>query len=227
MKLMGHRGAREEKPENTMAGFKHIASLGLKAAELDIHLSADGHIMVFHDETLDRTTNGSGLLKDKTLVELKKLDAGSGEQIPTLKEVLEYLLPLDFEVQVEIKDPEVVGPLLSYLETLSSKDYSQLIIISFDHRTIYKVKNQIPNIRTTAILYGYPLDPCSIVKAARADGLSINIEFIDAELVTKLKKENYLLTTWNANNKKQWEDIKDLGIDYICTDAPTEILKWY
>ena len=226
MILMGHRGARNEKPENTMAGFQHIADLGLKCVELDIHLSKDGHLMVIHDEALERTTNGQGAVNSHTLDELQALDAGDGEKIPSLSEVLDLLLPLDFEIQIEIKDPQAVAPLLTYLNGLCDDQLKSLIIISFDHRTIFKVKNQIPSIRTTAILHGYPLDPCSIVKAARADGLSVNIAFADQDLFEKLKEEDYLVTVWNANTEEQYKAIKDLNIDYLATDAPTDLLKW-
>lgn len=225
MKIMGHRGARNEKPENTMAGFKHLINLGLKCVELDIHMSKDEHIVVIHDETLERTTNGEGAVNSKSLSELQKLDAGLGERIPTLSEVLELLLPQGFEIQIEIKDPNAVSPLIEYLKELEEDKLKQIIVISFDHKTIFKVKNQLPNIRTTAILYGYPLDPCSLIKAARADGISINLQFADEDLVKKVKKEKYSVTVWNANSKEDFERMKDLGIDYIATDAPTKLLN--
>ncbi len=225
MKIMGHRGARNEKPENTMAGFQHLIDLGLNCVELDIHLSKDKHIVVIHDETLERTTNGVGPVSALNLSELKELNAGEGEQIPTLEEVFNLLLPLGFEIQVEIKDPHTVAPLIERLKKMDDKSLAQLIIISFDHRTIFKVKNQIPFIRTTGILYGYPLDPCSVIKAARADGISINLEFADEELVKKVKKEKYSVTVWNANTKEDFERMKALGIDYIATDAPTTIMN--
>ncbi len=224
MKLMGHRGARNEKPENTMAGFRHLIDLGLKCVELDIHLSRDGEIMVIHDETLERTTNGTGPVSEHDLASLQKLDAGEGEKIPTLKEVLNLLLPESFEVQIEIKDPNAVTPLIDYLNQLEEDQKAQIIVISFDHRTIYKVKNQIPSLRTAGILYAYPLDPCSIIKAARADGISVNIQFVDEDLVKKVKEEKYSITVWNANTKEEYEHMKELGIDYIATDAPTTLL---
>jgi|TARA_Y100000780_G_C13695685_1_gene421698 glycerophosphoryl diester phosphodiesterase len=223
---MGHRGARNEAPENTMAGFQHIVDMGLTAVELDIHASKDGQIVVIHDETLERTTQGKGRVSDKTLQELKQLDAGEGEKIPTLKEVLDFLKPYQFEVQIEIKDPKVVAPLIDLFKEWDEKERERLIIISFDHRTIYKVKNQIPTLKTAAILYGYPLDPCSVVKAARADGLSVNIEFVDKDLADKLKEEGLTLTVWNANTKEHWEQIKDIPIDYLATDNPSDLLQW-
>lgn len=225
MKLMGHRGAKGEKPENTLSGFKHLLALGAKAVELDIHLSSDGKIMVFHDETLERTTNGSGYLSSYSLSELQKLDAGEGEKIPSLNEALDLLLTNDIEIQIEIKDPNTVEPLISLLKERGAKCIDQVIVISFDHRCILEVKNQIPKIRTTAILYGHPLDPCHIVKPAKADGLSVNLSFIDHTLVEKLKKEKFLVTVWNVNDDEQWDKIKKFKVDYIATDKPTFLIN--
>src|ERR1051326_665563 len=81
--VVGHRGAMGHSPENTMASFERGLELGADWIELDVHLSRDGCLMVIHDETLDRTTNGHGLVQDYTLAELKQLDAGAGQQIPT------------------------------------------------------------------------------------------------------------------------------------------------
>lgn len=226
MKIMGHRGARHEKPENTLGGFKYIISLGLKAVELDIHLSQDGEIMVIHDGTLERTTNGNGAVSDHNLSFLQSLDAGQGEKIPTLKEVCDLLLPEGFEIQVEIKDPKTVSPLIEMLNGLTKEQLQQIIVISFDHRTIYKVKEQLPAVKTAALIDNYTLDPCSVVRAAKADGLSISIRFVDGELVDKLHAQGYEVTVWNANTKEQYEEMKKLGLDYMATDAPSEILKW-
>src|SRR5437763_13614314 len=88
--VVGHRGAMGHCPENTLASFARGLELGADWIELDVHLSRDGQLIVIHDETLDRTTNGHGLVKDHSLAELKQLDAGQGQAIPTLAEVLDW-----------------------------------------------------------------------------------------------------------------------------------------
>ena len=87
--IVGHRGAPMEEPENTLRSFRRALELGVAAVELDVQLTRDGRLAVIHDETLDRTTNGHGPVQDFTLAELQKLDAGQGEPIPALEEVLE------------------------------------------------------------------------------------------------------------------------------------------
>ena len=91
VKIIGHRGAPREEPENTWRSFGRALELGVAGVELDVQLTQDGRLAVIHDETLDRTTNGHGPVKDFTLAELQRLDAGQGEPIPALEEVLELV----------------------------------------------------------------------------------------------------------------------------------------
>ena len=120
-KIYGHRGAKGMYPENTLLSFKKAIDQGVDGLELDVHLTKDGEVVVIHDETLDRTTSGTGWIKDLTLAEIKQVSAGSKfshfpyyqaewdkEQVPTLKEVLELLEPYPIELNIELKTNEVV-----------------------------------------------------------------------------------------------------------------------
>src|ERR1700691_2371330 len=91
MLVIAHRGASGYEPENTLASFKKALEIGVDGIELDVHLSKDGNVMVIHDSWVNRTTNGIGRVENKTLKELQKLDAGNGEKIPTLQEVLDVI----------------------------------------------------------------------------------------------------------------------------------------
>src|SRR5919202_5121590 len=102
--VVGHRGAMGHCPENTLASFERGLELGADWIELDVHLSRDGALVVIHDETLDRTTNGSGLVKDHTLAQLERLDAGGGQRIPTLDEILEWARANGVVLDIEIKN---------------------------------------------------------------------------------------------------------------------------
>src|SRR5512140_1977680 len=103
--IVGHRGAPVEEPENTLRSFRRALDLGVAAVELDVQLTRDGCLAVIHDETLERTTNGHGRVQDFTLAELQRLDAGRGEPIPALEEVLE-LARGRAHLAVEMKQPE-------------------------------------------------------------------------------------------------------------------------
>ncbi len=109
-KILAHRGASAYAPENTMAAFKKAIEMNADGIELDVHLSKDGYIVIIHDERVDRTTDGKGEVKDFSLDELKKLDAGSwfsdeykGEKIPTLEELLSLIKNTEIYLNIEIK----------------------------------------------------------------------------------------------------------------------------
>jgi glycerophosphoryl diester phosphodiesterase len=219
MKLMGHRGALEEAPENTIKSFQTAVKSNVQAMELDIHLSKDGEIVVIHDPTLERTTNGKGAVKDFTLEELKKLDAGEGEKIPTLKEALDYILPLDIEVQIEIKAQHLEVPLSKFLKDYPAKDL--IHVICFNHYIIKAFKEMNPDIRTTCLLYGLPLNPVEIIEACKADGISVNTQLISPQLVEQCHQKNYLVTAWTANDLETYKMMESLNLDYLGTDKPS------
>ncbi len=114
-KIMGHRGAPADEPENTLGSFRRALAVGVAAVELDVQLTKDGRLAVIHDETLDRTTNGRGPVKNFTLAELKRLDAGRGEAIPSLEEVFD-LVQGQAHLVVELKQPEAAGALRSFFQ---------------------------------------------------------------------------------------------------------------
>jgi glycerophosphoryl diester phosphodiesterase len=105
--VLGHRGYSSKYPENTILAFRKAIEAGADGVELDVWLTKDGEVVVIHDETVDRVSNGSGSVKEMTLEELKALDFGEGERIPTLEEVFEAL-PEEAIINVEIKDPDAV-----------------------------------------------------------------------------------------------------------------------
>ena len=114
-KIMGHRGAPADEPENTLRSFRRALAVGVAAVELDVQLTKDGRLAVIHDETLDRTTNGRGPVQDFTLAELKRLDAGRGEPVPSLEEVFD-LVQGQADLVVELKQPEAAGALLAFFQ---------------------------------------------------------------------------------------------------------------
>ena len=115
VKIMGHRGAAFYEPENTLRSFARALEMGVAAVELDVQLTADGRLAVIHDETVDRTTNGTGRVKDFTLAALKTLDAGQGEPIPSLEEVVD-LVQGRAHLVVELKQPDAARPLLRFIQ---------------------------------------------------------------------------------------------------------------
>src|SRR5579859_1435871 len=147
--VVGHRGAMGHRPENTFASFEHGLDLGADWIELDVHLTRDGALAVIHDESVDRTTDGHGLVRDHSLAELKLLDAGAwfnptyaGERIPTLDEVLSWARSRDTIVDIEIKNAPIYyrGIEEAVVKALENAHMTeQVIVISFDRNAVQRV----------------------------------------------------------------------------------------
>ncbi len=135
-KVYGHRGASAEFPENTLAAFRRALELGVAGIELDVHLSADGVPVVIHDETVDRTTNGEGAVAGLTVAHLRELDAGQGEYVPTLAEVLDLVgdrVHVDIEVKANAAGEAV-------LREVRGRD-TRWVISSFDWDVLRYVRS--------------------------------------------------------------------------------------
>ncbi|MFH1126691.1 MAG: glycerophosphodiester phosphodiesterase family protein [archaeon] len=186
--ITGHRGAAGLEPENTMRSFKKAISLGVDFIEFDIRMTKDKELAVIHDGTLERTTNGRGYVKDYTLGEIKKLDAGKGEKILALQEVITHLKNEKPVMTIEIKEPETLEQILSIIKTNNVID--KVILVSFWHETVKKAKELEPKIKTGAIIKARPIDTVSMVKACNADILCMNYVFLDKRLVEECHKNN-------------------------------------
>jgi glycerophosphoryl diester phosphodiesterase len=188
--LIGHRGALGHAPENTMASFQKGFDLGANILELDIHLSRDGHVVVIHDFTVDRTTNGTGFVKDMTLADLRRLDAGSrfspqfaGVRIPTLAEVLEWAKGRVW-LAIEIKSdwltyPGIESKLIDLLRQYDMIEES--FAISFDHCCLQRVKAVEPTVATGALYSNRLVDPVGLARTTAVDVLRPRWTYATAE----------------------------------------------
>jgi len=221
VKLMGHRGARHEAPENTLLSIETALRAGVESIEVDVHLSADGRLVVIHDETVDRTCQGQGRVDRMTLEELRRLDAGQGERIPTLEEVLDACRGRA-ELFVEIKAPGCEGPVV---ETIAAAgQVADCLVKSFDHRWPAAVKQLEPGLRTGCLIYARPLDPAGLVRAAGGDFLSVAVAFADADLVAACHRAGLQVCAWNCNDPAEVARYRDAGVDWLGTDAPSKLL---
>lgn len=215
-KFVGHRGSKGESPENTLKGISYGLDQGLSGVEIDIHLSKDGELIVIHDATVDRTTNGKGLVQEMSLAELKSLDAGEGEKIPTLSEVIDLVKIKNATLFIELKAP---GCEKKVIEQILEKKFTESSILkSFNHHFIKKAKSIDPLVKAQCLMYALPLNPVEIIKSCNADGISISTIHLDEELVRACHQENFIVTTWNANDLKALAKFKKMDVDYVCTD---------
>ena len=220
--LLGHRGCKE-KPENTISAFEYGLELGLKGFEIDVQKTLDNHLVVFHDDTLDRTTNSKGFLKHKTLSELKEIDAGNGEEIPTFQELLNFL-DENILLQIEIKSE---GCELEVVEQIKNRDlYQNTIVISFNHDYLRKVKMLDSKINVIPIIYAKILSPLNIINELGAKGISMNEKFIDVDTVKAVHEENKKITAWTVNDEERMSLLNEMNVDFICTDYPSKFTNY-
>lgn len=223
IKVLGHRGAPALEPENTLRSFKKAIELGVDQIELDVHFSKDGELMVIHDEKLNRTTNGNGFVKDFTLAELKKLDAGKGEETPTLQEVIELVRDKDVFLQVELKELNMEKHILDLIQKNNFEE--KVMIISFLHRELRKIKELNSRIKTGILIGRRFIDPLKRLREVKADAASMRHTLVSKRLVEKLHRNNIELTVWVVNELKDVRRMVDLGVDIIGTDKPDLVIS--
>ncbi|WP_297501872.1 glycerophosphodiester phosphodiesterase family protein [Thermococcus sp.] len=209
--VLGHRGYSSKYPENTILAFKKAIEAGADGVELDVWLTKDGEVVIIHDETVDRTSNGSGGVKEMTLGELKELDFGSGEKIPTLEEVFEAL-PEEALINVEIKDVDAVERTaeiirahnpgrvivssfhLNALEKYRKLDQETRVGILVDREeTIAKLPELMPRIRPWSI--NPPIDALSILGVEKTVGA-----------LQMVRKANLKVLLWPLNEELYYQN---------------------
>jgi len=226
---VAHRGASALAPENTMAAFEKAIELGADALELDLHMTRDGELVVIHDDTLDRTTDGHGPVHDKTLREIKRLDAGrwfgaesAGEAIPTLIEVLQRFagkIPLALEVKAgSAFFPGIEEKVIATLRRYSAVEHAA--IASFDHFALQRLKELEPTLRTAALLVGRPVSMSAVASPCAADAVALESSLVTKTEVEACRAAGLQLVVWVVNDPDQMLRFIDLGVDGIITDRP-------
>jgi len=235
--VIAHRGFSGAAPENTLAAFQKAIEVGSDMIELDIQLSQDGETMVFHDETLERTTYTRGKVFDYTLKELKKLDAGSwfgpqfsGERIPTLKEVLE-LAKGRILVNIEIKNPtpgqySIIDLAERALgEVKKAGMLNQVIFSSFNPLSLEHIAKREPRV-WVALLYHKPWNLLSEVTGGKNYSvLNLRNAYLTKDKIVKIHQEGMKVNVYTVNFEEEMEQFLHWGIDGIITNHPDRLIK--
>lgn len=216
--VYGHRGAAAEFPENTLAGFRRALELGIEGIELDVHLSKDGVPVIIHDETLDRTTSGEGAVADFTVDELRGLDAGDGEYVPTLAEVLD-LVGDRVHVDIEVK-ANAAGE--SVLEEVRGRD-TRWVISSFDWDVLRYVRSVDQEAEIWVLAVGASDDALAVVEEVGASALALWQRAIDEDIVKMLIDKSIPFWPWTVNDPEHARQLLEWGAFGICTDEPTKL----
>ena len=216
--VVGHRGAMGYCPENTLLSFERAADLGAEWVELDVHQSRDGALVVIHDQLLERTTTGSGRVADHTLQELKSLDAGQGQSIPTLEEVLVWARQHAIGVDIEVKQ----APAQAVVQAAAG--YQRVLLTSFDHPLMHEIKRLEPRSRTGLLYAHRPIDPVGMAHAADASVLLPQWPYIHAQDVQTIHAAGLQVWTWATSDPETLETLIAAGVDAIATNDP-EVLR--
>ena len=221
--IMGHRGAPADEPENTLGSFRRALAVGVAAVELDVQLTKDGRLAVIHDETLDRTTNGRGPVKNFTLAELKRLDAGRGEPIPSLEEVFD-LVQGKAHLVVELKQPEAAGALRGFFQ--ERRAFESATVISFWHPAVKALKEAEPRFNTGILMVGCPADPVGLARAADAGALVLHYAYVTPELAAAAHKSGLQVYVWNIDDTDTLKPYLTMNLDGIGSNRPGVLIEY-
>lgn len=224
---IAHRGASAYEPENTLRGFDRAVLMGATMLELDVHLSLDGHPVVIHDARLDRTTNGSGLISELTLAEIQGFEAGQGERVPALAEVID-LVRGRAQLYIELKGQHTPGPVVETLRRARFVD--QAIAGSFYPWLPQKAKFLEPELRTS-ILVGWRDHALDFVEWALAvdanyvhpcweSAVPAPHELLTPELIAQVRRQGLGIIVWHEERPSELAELVKLDVDGICTNTP-------
>lgn len=233
--IWAHRGATEFAPENTLPAFAKAIQLGAKGTELDVQRTRDGELVVIHDETVNRTSNGRGAVVNLTLDELRTLDFSNGYaehagvQIPTLREVLTLFAPTSMRVNIELKDSVEFYPGMG-LEVADLVDElgmaEQVLYSSFNHTSLAGLRGRVPAAQLGLLYEGVLYEPWAYATSFGAGAIhpsGYSLRYPD--LVHDCHEAGIVVNTWTVNDPQHIVAMAEMGIDAIITDFPDRGLK--
>ncbi|MCG2879911.1 MAG: glycerophosphodiester phosphodiesterase [Vulcanisaeta sp.] len=230
--VFGHRGAMGYAPENTIPSFRLAVEMGVDGVELDVHMTRDGEVVVIHDFTVDRTTNGHGYVKDLTLEEIKRLDAGvkfgsrwRGVPVPTLEEVFrEFGKRIKYKIEIKRGSDYYPGIERKVVELIRRYNVDAQVI-SFDYDALSNVRAIDRDIEIGIIFIGKISWFIDVAKKLNAHWLHVSHELIDERGVELAHKLGLKVGAWTVNDEKRARYLIDIGVDDITSNYPDRILR--
>ena len=216
MMKVGHRGARAYEPENTLRSFRKAIELGVDAVELDVRKTKDDEIVVIHDTDIKRTTNGSGLVSDLTLQQIKSFSTEKSEKIPTFAEALDFI-DKKVKVFIELKETGFEEQVLSIIKKKELAD--SVVIVSFLEDALKKVRELDPEIET-GLIYARHKNPLKTALELNAQWLLAFYKFTHTANVQKAHENGLKVLVWTVNTREEVAEMKNKGVDAIASDKP-------
>lgn len=221
MQIIAHRGASGLAPENTLKAIRLALELGAGAIELDVQ-QADGELWVFHDRRLERCTDGHGVLTRQSRAYLESLDAGQGERIPTLWQVM-ALIRGRSELHIELKGDhtaDAVAALTRRAEAELGFTPAQWVVSSFHHPELARFALLRPEIRIGALTANLPLQLARFAERLGAWSLNCDVDFVNAELVADAHRRGLKVLVYTVDEVADRDTLAAMGVDGIFTNRP-------
>ncbi len=226
MLVIGHRGASGIAPENTLASFEKAIRLRVKMIELDVHKCVTGELVVIHDEKINRTTSGKGFVSEMTPGELKKVDAGNGEKIPTLREVLD-MVNRRVKINIELKGAGVAAPIVELLNEYEENHgwkTDDFCISSFDHQQLRQFR-ELDDSTNIGILYERkPHGFAEMATALRAFSVNISLRTVNLDMVKEIHDSGLEVWVYTVNKSHDFNRLENMGVDAVFTNYPERFL---
>jgi len=215
---IGHRGAKALEPENTLSAFARGINEGANAIEFDVRKTKNGALIVMHDDKVDRTTNGKGLVKGLSLKELKALDAGNGEKIPTLEEAIDFLKEKNVFILIELKEKGFEKKIIELIKEKGIQE--KALVISFLAPALRKVKKLAPDVKT-GLLFFYPLiNPIKTALGLKVDFIGPFYRIASKQLIDEAHEAGLKVFVWNIDDLNEMKSLVDRGVDGIGSNDP-------
>jgi glycerophosphoryl diester phosphodiesterase len=231
--VIAHRGASGHAPENTLGAFKKAVTMGATFIETDLQLSRDARFVAVHDATLNRTTNGEGIVHDMTLAELRRLDAGTwfgseyaGEKIPTLEEILAFSKKNDIVFYLELKPQGSWGGEHALIGALrESGEIPRAVVISFDAAVALSLRKIEPTLMTGLLYDGQIENPLEKAVEVGARQLLVRGDLVTPALLAGARKKDLQVVCWTVNHPAHMRALIAAGVHGIMSDYPDRLIS--
>ncbi|MEM8830329.1 MAG: glycerophosphodiester phosphodiesterase [Cyanobacteria bacterium P01_G01_bin.19] len=220
MLCIGHRGAMGHEPENTLLSIRKAIELGVDAIEIDLY-NVEDRLVAIHDRDLSRTTNGKGYIDDCSFEYLRSLDAGKGERVPTLKEVL-ATVDRQVRINLELKGSNTAELAAdSILECLNQGWRDQdFVVSSFNHYELNQFKKLAPNIDIGMLIYGLPWRYIDLAKELGSNVVVCGLDYVNSRQVENIHQEELQVWVYTVNRPQDINAMQKLQVDGIFTNYP-------